>query len=110
MHRLWVPLAALTTLTTAVFPLQVHSQVSTDSKEAAQAGHLPERSADTPVPALTLAQAMALALQHSPELRAAQQDVQASEGAVITFTFPARRAGNTSMGPRGTGVTPPMDE
>lgn len=83
MHRLWVPLAALTTLTTAVFPLQVHSQVSTDSKEAAQAGHLPERSADTPVPALTLAQAMALALQHSPELRAAQQDVQASEGAVI---------------------------
>lgn len=26
---------------------------------------------------------MALALQHSPELRAAQQDVQASEGAVI---------------------------
>lgn len=83
MHRLWVPLAALTTLTTAVFPLQVHSQVLTEPKEAAQAGHLPEHRADAPAPALTLAQAMALALQHSPELRAAQQDFQASEGAVI---------------------------
>lgn len=73
MHRLWVPLAALATLTTAVFPLQVHSQVPLEAKEAAEVSVRP----------LTLAQAIALAMQHSPTLRAAQQEVEASEGAVI---------------------------
>lgn len=73
MHRLWVPLVALATLTTAVFPLPVHSQIPLDAKEAAQASVRP----------LTLAQVIALAMQHSPTLRAAQRDLEASEGAVI---------------------------
>ena len=79
MHRLWVPLAALATLTTAVFPLEVHSQVS---PLTAQAGHSPARASETAPPGLTLAEAINLALLYSPELRAAQHELQASEGAV----------------------------
>jgi len=83
MHRLKASLAALVTLTAAALPLQVHSQVFSNSKEVEQTERLPERCADTCVSVLTLAQAIASALQHSPELRAAQWDFQASEGAVI---------------------------
>lgn len=79
MHRLWVPLAALATLTTAVFPLEVHSQVSTSTVQAA---HGPERGAVTASSGLSLSEAIDLAWRHSPELIAAERELQASQGAV----------------------------
>lgn len=80
MHRLWVPLAALAILTTAVFSPEVHSQVS---QIAAQAARLPEQGTEGSSPGLSLAEAIGMALQHSPELRAAQYELQASDGGVV---------------------------
>jgi len=79
MHRLWVPLAALATLTTAVWPLDVHSQVS---PLPAAAGRVFDPGAEGMSPGLSLAEAINMALQHSPELLAARYALQAAEGAV----------------------------
>lgn len=58
-----VPFAALLTLTWVLFSAPVHAQLASPS-------------------GLSLKAAIQTALQHSPELKAAQNDLQASEGAV----------------------------
>lgn len=79
MHPLCAPWVALATLAAAGFAPAVHSQTTAPSPVRSPA----MVSADAPAhaPALTLAQAISLALQHSPTLRAAEFEAQASEGA-----------------------------
>lgn len=73
MRKLWAPLVALATLTTAACPSVADSQVSSQTQVQS-----PSQGAG-----LTLAEAIQLALQFSPELQAAERNLQASEGAVI---------------------------
>lgn len=82
MHRLMAPLATLAALTTAtLFPSTSFSQVA-----QASPAQVPLSAASAPAPAvqpLTLAEAIRLALQFSPQIVANQQELAASDGTVI---------------------------
>lgn len=82
MHRLMAPLATLAALTTAtLFPSTSFSQVAQASPAQ---GPLSAASAPAPtVQPLTLAEAIRLALQFSPQIVANQQELAASDGTVI---------------------------
>ncbi len=83
MHRLCAPLVALATLTTTVYPSVAHSQVSQVSQTPVHSGQVRPVAAAALAPSLTLAEAIQLAWQFSPELQSAERNRQASEGAVI---------------------------
>ena len=82
MHRLMAPLATLAALTTAtLFPSTSFSQVA-----QASPAQVPLSAASAPAPTvqpLTLAEAIRLALQFSPQIVANQQELAASDGTVI---------------------------
>lgn len=82
MHRLMAPLATLAALTTAtLFPSTSFSQVA-----QASPAQVPLSAASAPAPTvqpLTLAEAVRLALQFSPQIVANQQELAASDGTVI---------------------------
>ena len=82
MHRLMAPLATLAALTTAtLFPSTSFSQVA-----QASPAQVPLSAASPPAPTvqpLTLAEAIRLALQFSPQIVANQQELAASDGTVI---------------------------
>ena len=82
MHRLMAPLATLAALTTAtLFPSTSFSQVA-----QASPAQVPLGAASAPAPTvqpLTLAEAIRLALQFSPQIVANQQELAASDGTVI---------------------------
>ena len=82
MHRLMAPLATLAALTTAtLFPSTSFSQVA-----QASPAQVPLSAASAPAPTvqpLTLAEAISLALQFSPQFVANQQELAASDGTVI---------------------------
>lgn len=82
MHRLMAPLATLAALTTAtLFPSTSFSQVA-----QASPAQVPLSAASAPAPTvqpLTLAEAIRLALQFSPQIVANRQELAASDGTVI---------------------------
>lgn len=82
MHWLMAPLATLAALTTAtLFPSTSFSQVA-----QASPAQVPLSAASAPAPTvqpLTLAEAIRLALQFSPQIVANQQELAASDGTVI---------------------------
>ncbi|WP_374256966.1 TolC family protein [Aquabacterium sp.] len=80
MQRLWVPLTALATLTTASYCGSANAQSSQAPWLAHPVGQV---SSATPASGMSLSEAITLAWQHSPSLQAAELDLQASDGAVM---------------------------
>ncbi|MDE1997868.1 MAG: TolC family protein, partial [Burkholderiales bacterium] len=79
MQKLWVPLTALATLTMAGYCSDAYSQ----SSQAPWAHHADQVGSATPSSGMSLIEAITLAWQHSPDLQAAERELQASEGAVM---------------------------
>lgn len=82
MQRLWVPLTALATLTTASCFSNAYSQ-SLQAPLSARSATQGDGVAEKPSSGISLIDAITLAWQRSPDLQAAERELQASEGAVM---------------------------